>query len=145
MHSGVKRVAATTTATLLAVLGLGSGIASADDTPTNTPVVIQTDPPQETDPADTGLVDVPADQVNAEPDIPGSGDSGSGNHPGGQICDRATVYIPNSKGKDYHKGIGAPRRTTMQPTTPPNRPSARKPREPLGCRSADTCPPASMR
>ncbi|MGW2555480.1 hypothetical protein [Streptomyces sp. NPDC001635] len=108
MRLGVKRVAATTSAALLGVLCLGGGIASADDTPTDTPVVVQTDPPEETDPADTDLVDVPADQVTVEPDIPGIGDSGSGNHPGSEYCDRANVYIPTSKGKDYHKVVGAP-------------------------------------
>ncbi|MEU9537472.1 hypothetical protein [Streptomyces mirabilis] len=108
MHLGAKRAAATTTAALLVVLGLGSGIASADDTPADTSVVINTEPPQETDPTDTDVVDVPADQVGVEPDIPGSGDSGPGNHPGSEFCDRANVYIPTAKRGDYHKGVGAP-------------------------------------
>ncbi|MFI1539586.1 hypothetical protein [Streptomyces anandii] len=108
VHLDVKRAAATTTAALLVVLGLGSGIASADDTPADTSVVINTEPPQTTEPTDTDVADVPADQVDVQPDIPGSGDSGSGNHPGGQICDRVNVYTPTAKGKDYHVGVGAP-------------------------------------
>ncbi|WP_157880901.1 hypothetical protein [Streptomyces griseoruber] len=112
MHLDVKRVAASTTAALLVVLGAGSGIAAADDVPTDSSVVIHTEPPQETDPADTGLVDVPADQVGVEPDIPGSGDTGSGNHPGSEYCDRQTVYTPTYKGGDHHKGIGAQQANT---------------------------------
>ncbi|MDX3575619.1 hypothetical protein [Streptomyces sp. FL07-04A] len=107
VHLDVKRAAATTTAALL-VLGLGGGVASADDIPADTSVVVNTEPPRATEPADTDVVDVPASQVNAEPDIPGNGDSGPGNHPGGQICDRTAVYTPTAKGKDYHVGIGAP-------------------------------------
>ncbi|MEH0556840.1 hypothetical protein [Streptomyces sp. B21-101] len=95
VHLDVKRAAATTTAALL-VLGLGGGVASADDIPADTSVVVNTEPPRATEPADTDVVDVPASQVNAEPDIPGNGDSGPGNHPGGQICDRTAVYTPTA-------------------------------------------------
>ncbi|MFE9093042.1 hypothetical protein [Streptomyces sp. NPDC007264] len=112
MLLGIRRVAASTAAALLVVLGMGSGVAVADDTPTDTSVTIHTEPPQETDPGDTDLVDVPADQVGVEPDIPGSGDSGPGNHPGGDYCDRRAVYAPTYKGGDQHKGVGAPQANT---------------------------------
>lgn len=107
MHLGAKRAAATTTTALLVVLGLGSGIASAEHTPANTGAVIHTEPPQAIDPTDTDVADVPADQVDVQPGIPGSGDNGPGNHPGGEICDRANVYTPTAKKGDY-VGIGAP-------------------------------------
>ncbi|GGZ95203.1 hypothetical protein ACFOOM_13840 [Streptomyces echinoruber] len=97
MRLGVRRAAATTTAVALIVLSLGSGVAVADDVPADTGVVINTDPPQETDPADTGLVDVPADRFDAEPDIPGGDDTGPGNHPGGDLCDRTAVSTPAHK------------------------------------------------
>lgn len=118
MHLGAKRAAATTTAALLVALGMGGGVAVADDVPTDTSVTIHAEPPQETDPADTGLVDVPADQVDVEPDIPGSGDSGPGNHPGSEYCDPHSVYTPNYKGADHHYGVGAPQGNTNKGSRP---------------------------
>ncbi|MFD8810402.1 hypothetical protein ACFV23_02600 [Streptomyces sp. NPDC059627] len=112
MHLAAKRAGTIASAALLIALGAGGGIASADDTPTDTGVVINSEPPQETDPADTDLVDVPADQVNVEPDIPGSGSTGDGNHPGAQRCEVERVYTPTYKGGDHHKGIGAPQANT---------------------------------
>lgn len=69
--------------------------------------MINTAPPQQTDPTDTDVVDVPADQVDDEPHIPGSRGDGPRNEPDSQICDRAAVYTPTAKKGDYHKGIGA--------------------------------------
>ncbi|MCG7208211.1 hypothetical protein [Streptomyces arenae] len=110
-----RRAASICAAALLVVLGAGGNVAAADDTPlkaADADPVVNTEPPQETDPADTDLVDVPADQVDVEPDVPGSGDTGSGNHPGSEYCDPSRVYTPISKGKDYHKRVGAPQANT---------------------------------
>ncbi|MET7686027.1 hypothetical protein [Streptomyces sp. NPDC005423] len=71
-------------------------------------MVINSEPPQETDPADTDLVDVPADQVTTEPDIPGGDSTGVGNSPDGRRCEVSRVYTPTYKGGDHHKGVGAP-------------------------------------
>lgn len=145
MHLAVKRPGTIASAALLVALGAGGGVASAYDTPTDTSVVINTQPPQETDPADTGLVDVPADQVNVEPDIPGSGDTGSGNKPTGQICDRMAVYTPTSKNGDHHKGVGAPQANANNTSHTASRPSVRKSPAQWACRSPGTCPSVSTR
>ncbi|MFJ8094714.1 hypothetical protein [Streptomyces griseofuscus] len=112
MHLAVKRAGTITSAALLIALGVGGGVASADDTPTDTNTVVNSEPPQETDPADTGLVDVPTGQGDSEPDIPGSGSAGGGNQPGAQRCEVERVYTPTYKGGDHHKGVGAPQANT---------------------------------
>ncbi|MEU6216735.1 hypothetical protein ABZ845_04320 [Streptomyces sp. NPDC047022] len=113
MNSTVRR--ACTALSLAAVLtaGTGAGVAFAAD-PTSSdgsPVEVGTAAPLAADPSDTGLVDVPADQVDTEPDIPG-GTGTSGNSPKGQICDYATVYTPSSKGADYMSVVGAAQANT---------------------------------
>ncbi|MFG2382107.1 hypothetical protein [Streptomyces avermitilis] len=95
---------------LLTAVG-GSGISFADGTEPDGSTVVNTAEPESNDPADSDLVDVPADQVDKDPDIPGSGD-GPGNHPHHPDCEPANIYTPSSKGKDYQKGVGAAQANT---------------------------------
>ncbi|MFD0396425.1 hypothetical protein ACFQ3Z_46240 [Streptomyces nogalater] len=78
----------------------------ADGTESDGSLVVNTAEPQETDPADTGVVDIPADKVNVEPDIPSSGGDHSKNEPDRVDCNVYNYYTPSYKGGDHHKGVG---------------------------------------
>ncbi|WP_369043731.1 hypothetical protein [Streptomyces sp. Midd1] len=111
MNTFARRAGATLSATfLLTALG-GAGVSFADGTEPDGSTVVNTAAPEAGDPADTGLVDVPADQVDQDPDIPGDGD-GPGNDPHHPVCDYSKIYTPSSKGKNYQKAVGASQANT---------------------------------
>lgn len=86
------------------LIGAAGAPAFADDGDTvGDSTIIHTDPQTETEEA---VTDVPADQVDTEPDIP-STPPGGGNHPGSELCDAVNVYHPTYKGGYHMKGVGA--------------------------------------
>ncbi|MCK8431614.1 hypothetical protein G3I77_00840 [Streptomyces sp. D2-8] len=100
----VTVAAATTLAAVAPVTAYADGTDPAGDE-----IVIGTEPPAE---PEEDVVDVPADQVTQEPGVEPGEDiqlpapSKPTDRPDREYCDRSNVYIPQSKGKQYHKGVG---------------------------------------
>ncbi|MET8401803.1 hypothetical protein [Streptomyces sp900116325] len=95
------------------LIGAAGAPAFADDGDTvGDSTIIHTDPQTETEEA---VTDVPADQVDTEPDIP-STPPGEGNHPGSELCDVRNVYTPTYKGGYHMKGVGPTHANTNNTT-----------------------------
>jgi len=104
-RGAARRAAARTTVVVAAATALAAALPysalAADPAPGDT--VVNTAPPAEPEEA---VTDVPADQtgrVPADDTAPKPG----GKAPAVRQCDAANVYVPKTKGKQYHKGVGA--------------------------------------
>ncbi|MFI2432222.1 hypothetical protein [Streptomyces sp. NPDC018693] len=115
-HSGstwrkAARLAVTTVA--LSTLASTAPAAFANEAdPVADEIVIGTQPPAE--PEETGLSEVAPGDAAQEPGTDPNDDlqlprppKPGGDTPDREICDRANVYIPQTKGGQYHKGVGA--------------------------------------
>ncbi|MEU3886084.1 hypothetical protein [Streptomyces sp. NPDC029041] len=100
---------AVTVAAATTLAAVGPATAHADGTdPATDEIVIGTEAPAE---PEEEVVDVPAGQVDqepvTEPEVPLPGKP-PGDKPDAEHCGGTTnVYTPQTKGKQYHKGVGA--------------------------------------
>ncbi|MFI8187465.1 hypothetical protein ACIF8T_01415 [Streptomyces sp. NPDC085946] len=100
----VTVAAATTLAAVAPVTAYADGTDPAVDE-----IVVGTEPPAE---PEEDVVDVPADEVTQEPgaepgeDLELPAPSKPTDKPDREYCDPVKVYTPQSKGKQYHKGVG---------------------------------------
>ncbi|MGP4051735.1 hypothetical protein [Streptomyces sp. 2A115] len=103
--------AAVTVVAVTALAATASATAHADETdPVTDEIVLGTEPPAEPEEA---VVDVPAPEVTQDP---GSGLEDELEIPrpakpptdgvNREVCDRANIYTPQTKGGKYHKGVG---------------------------------------
>ncbi|MEU7562401.1 hypothetical protein [Streptomyces eurythermus] len=102
------------TALLLATALAGPALAD-DETPaptssTSAPLgndVLNTSPPEQ--PEEDGLTEVPANEVDTEPEEPSAKPPLPGDVPAGVDCAPAHgVYIPTKQGRQYHRAVGPP-------------------------------------
>jgi hypothetical protein len=94
------------TATVLAAVATLATVAPyaafADSPAASDGSVVNTAPPAQPEEA---VTDVPADQVGVVPKDD-TKPPGTGNAPAVEQCEQANVYLPKSKGKQYHQGVG---------------------------------------
>ncbi|WP_406475750.1 hypothetical protein [Streptomyces sp. NBC_01615] len=107
MEISARRTALLSSTALLLCTVLAGPAFAADGTPTPSPQaedsVVNTGPPEE---PEESIIDVPADAVDEEP-TPTGNPQKPGDSPDSADCAPAhPVYIPSSKGKQYHKGVG---------------------------------------